>query len=475
MPKFLKVFLFISAGLALALLVIALALPFMDLAKYKQRLVERASETLKMDVSIEGPLRLRLFPSRQVILNDVHLNKEGQEIGSIRRVDVGFDLLPLLHQELLISSVTVADAVLAIARRQDGSFNVEKPVFSGRLSLRGLRNVSLNNFSVRYNDALNAADYEARACNMDVSDLLLVQQRAERLRRLSLAAELACFEIIKDAITASNVRLVATGNDGKLTVDPVTMNLFDSVGNGKLQLDFSSAQPGYELDYAVPQFQAEAFLAAFFPNQTISGRMDFQTSLTMQGTGLDELRQSLSGTLSLRGQSLTLRGIDLDEELEDFESTQNFSLADAGALFFAGPLGLVVTKGYDYASLFQKSDSNSTISRLISDWTVANAIAQPQDVALATEENIMALQGELDLHNRQFSDMTIAVLDARGCATVQQVITGPFSEPEIAKVGFLMALAAPAISLIKQGAELLPGDVDEECEPFYAGALLRAE
>jgi hypothetical protein len=87
---------------------------------------------------------------------------------------------------------------------------------------------------------------------------------------------------------------------------------------------------------------------------------------------------------------------------------------------------------------------------------------------------LMAVQGGLDFYNNQFNDMTIALLDARGCASVQQVVRGSFSDPQIEKPGFLMALAGPAISLIKQGVELLPGD-GEECEPFYTGSLLRSQ
>jgi AsmA protein len=88
---------------------------------------------------------------------------------------------------------------------------------------------------------------------------------------------------------------------------------------------------------------------------------------------------------------------------------------------------------------------------------------------MTTTENLIALNGRLDLYNSQFNDLTIALLDARGCASVQQVIRGSFREPEIEKPGFLIALAGPALALIRQGAEILPGAA--ECEPFYTGTL----
>ena len=475
MSKHLKLLLFILSGLvAIPALVGVVLLQFLDLESFRQQLEERASEASGMRVSMAGPMHINLFPKIQVVLNELRVDKEGRQIAFVNKVSVGFDLLPLFYKELQINSIALLDPVVSIARLQDGSFNIRKPErYAGTLPTLDLESISVVNGIIHFDDALAGAKYEARSCDIDVTDLVLIDSsREDVLQHLSLAAELGCREAIKDAVILSDVKAFANGSAGKFAVAPITMNLFGAAGSGSVEADFSSASPGYELQYSLPQFQAESFLAAFFPQQTITGNMDFLVDLSMHGTTLAEAKQSLSGSLSLRGKNLTLHGINLDEELAEFASTQNFTLVDVSALFFAGPLGLAVTKGYDYASLFQKSESNSEITSLVSDWTVANGIAQPLDAAMTTNENLMALKGGLDFYNGQFNDMTIALLDATGCASVQQVIRGSFREPEIEKPGFLMTLAAPAISLLKQGVELLPG---EECEPFYEGSLLRSQ
>ena len=53
----------------------------------------------------------------------------------------------------------------------------------------------------------------------------------------------------------------------------------------------------------------------------------------------------------------------------------------------------LVFQGYNFANIFQQSGGSSEIRMLISDWTVERGIAQAQDVALATNQNRVALQG----------------------------------------------------------------------------------
>jgi hypothetical protein len=88
-------------------------------------------------------------------------------------------------------------------------------------------------------------------------------------------------------------------------------------------------------------------------------------------------------------------------------------------------------------------------------------------VAMATNENRIALKGSLDFVNERFDDVTVAVVDERGCAKVLQRIHGPFRKPEVEKVSVLQAVTGPMRSLYKQAAKLLGA----RCEVFYAGSL----
>ena len=89
-------------------------------------------------------------------------------------------------------------------------------------------------------------------------------------------------------------------------------------------------------------------------------------------------------------------------------------------------------------------------------------------MALATAGNRIALQGGLDFVHRRFADVTVAVIDAKGCATVRQVMRGSFGKPEVEKPRVLMSLAGPVIKLYRQTRGLFPTG---PCEAFYSGSV----
>jgi AsmA protein len=139
-----------------------------------------------------------------------------------------------------------------------------------------------------------------------------------------------------------------------------------------------------------------------------------------------------------------------------------------GAFFFACPLGLLVTRGYAFASLFQGSGGSSSIKKLFSDWKVERGIAQAKDVAMATKKNRIALKVSLIFVEERFDDVTIALIDAQGCARVQQRISGFFRRPVVEEPKVLMSLAGPALNLLKQARDLFASG---KCEVFYTGSV----
>ena len=144
------------------------------------------------------------------------------------------------------------------------------------------------------------------------------------------------------------------------------------------------------------------------------------------------------------------------------------TIVDVGAVFFAGPLGLAVTKGFNFANLFTRKGGSSRIGTFVSGWKVDRGVAQAKDVALATNKNRIALKGGLDFVNDEFDDVIVAVIDARGCATVRQKIGGPFQKPVVEKPNVLKSVAGPAVKLLKQTRALMRG---RSCDVFYAGSV----
>jgi hypothetical protein len=231
--------------------------------------------------------------------------------------------------------------------------------------------------------------------------------------------------------------------------------------------DFSGPVPVYQVRYRLRQFRLEQFFTNLAPKSIGEGSMDFSAALSLRGTSTGALLPTVAGVASLRGDNLHLAIGDLDEKLSRYESTQTFNLLDVGAFFFAGPLGLAVTKGYDFARVFRGSEGSTTVRTLVSEWQVERGVAQASDVAMATRQNRIALKGGLDFVNGQYDAVTVAVIDARGCVKVQQQVHGPFMNPVVEKPSVLGTVTGPTRTLLRQARKLLGGG----CEAFYTGSV----
>ena len=471
MSRSVKIILFAVGGFVSLLVFVALALLlFVDVNAYKPGLEAAASGALGMDVKVGGRLGIGFFPGLRVTLQDVNIRNRGADIASAKQVNLGIDLLPLLQKEVRIGKIALKHSRISIERDRDGKFNFEKPEAAGAtLPVLDLAKVSLSDGTLLYADKQSGEGFEAGDCRLDVHRLRLSGGKSSDLmKNLSFTVELACGEIRKNDLTVSDLKFSADGKNGVFDLKPVTMRVFGAQGSGSIQADFSGAVPRYHVRYSLPQFHIEEFFKTLSPQKVAEGPMNFSANLSMQGKTVNEMRQTVEGQISLRGENLTLYGSDLDREFSRFESSQNFNLVDAGAFFFTGPFGLVVTKGYNFASIFQGSGGRSEIRTLVSDWKVERGAAQAQDVAMATNQNRIALQGGLDFINEQFNDVTMALIDAQGCAKVRQKIRGTFQKPVVEKPGILKSLTGPALKLLKKGRNLFPGG---ECEVFYAGSV----
>lgn len=471
MSKPVKTMLFVICGcITLFALLVAGLLIFVDTEANRARLATAASKALGMEVRIGGGLGISLLPSLHINLEDVQLVQQGTEIARVEKASLGIEFLPLLQKRIRIETLALKHPRISIERYQDGTFNYERkePDDETEVTL-GWSQVSISEGTLIFSDHQSGAEFEASDCSLTIGQLQPSTWNVSNLlKNLSFTAELACGVMRNLDLSLSTVKLSASGKNGVIDLKPVTMQVFGTPGTGNFRADFSGAVPLYDLHYQLSDFRIEQFFKILSPQQVAAGAMDFSADLSAQGKTLHEIRQTIMGKVSLRGEDIKLFGRDLDQEFANFESSQNFNLVDVGAFFFAGPLGLLVTKGYNFASNLQGPGGSSEIRTLVSDWQVENGVAQAQDVALATGKHRVALQGGLDLVNEKFKNLTLALIDSQGCAEVRQSIRGSFQNPQVEKPNLLKSLAGPVEKILKMGRGLFPGG---ECEPFYTGSV----
>ena len=471
MSKSLKSILFTVVGLIGLIILIAVALLFfVDTGVYKPRLERVASEALGMEVHIGGRLGIGFFPGLQVGLDDVRIRNRGMEIASAKEVGLAIALLPLLQKEVRIKRIALKSPRISIKRDRDGVFNFEpRKEAKGMFPAPVLDYLSLIDGAFLYEDEQSGERFEVGNFNLDVRSLRIAGRSSPGLLKdLSFIAEFTCREIRTQGHVFSDVKFTCKGKDGVFVLDPVTLRLFGGQGTGSIGADFSGPVPHYTVRSSLAKFRIEEYFKTFSSKKIAEGSMDFSASLSMRGNTAKEITQTAGGEVSLRGENLTLYGNDLDREFARFESSQNFNLVDAGAFFFAGPIGLAVTKGYNFGSIFEGSGGSSSIGKLFSDWKVERGIAQAGDVAMATKLNRIALKGRINFVDERFDDVTIALIDAKGCARVQQKIRGPLRKPVVEKPNVLVSFAGPALNLLKKTRDLF---TDGTCEVFYAGSV----
>jgi hypothetical protein len=470
-PRALRLFLIALGAVAGILALATLAVPaLIDVDSYKPQVEAAASTALGMEVTVEGPLRIRLLPALRAVAGNVRVRNRGSELAWVESAELDIRILPLLRRELRYTSITLKRARISIERGRDGRYNYQKPPgVVGAFRALELEQVSLPNLVIAYADKASGAGFESRDCSGE-----LTQVRhpggAPFLMRVSLSGKLACGEVRGKETAVSDLRATVEARDGVFDFKPVTMRLAGGKGVGSLRMDRSAAVPVLHLEYALSKFRIEEFARGLPPGKSLTGSMDFSTTLAMRGRTRGELRQGASGRMSLSGTNLTLSGVDLDKAFSSYTASQNFNLLDLGAFLLVGPFGLVVTKGYEFAALAGHAGGSTPIRSVVSRWKVEKGVAHAEDVALATGETRLALQGGLDFVDGEFDEVFVALIDAKGCASVRQRIRGPFGKPVVEKPSVLASVAGPVVNLLGKARDLLPG-TGPACEVFYSGSM----
>jgi hypothetical protein len=470
-PRTWKLVLVALGGLAGLLVLASLAaLLLVDVDAYKPRVEEAASRALGMSVTVEGRLHIGLVPGLHVVLDDVRVRNGGSELVFAESARIAIGLRSLLARELRYDGITLKGTRVSIERGRDGRYNFQKAIgAAAAFPALALPRLSFPELAIVYADKKDGGGFEARKCKGELTGMRH-PGGASFLMRLSVSGQLACGEVRGKDTTATDFLIPIEAKDGVFDFKPVTMRVFGGQGSGSLRMDRSTEVPVMRLDYSLRKLRIEEVFKAPATGRTVSGLMDFSTTLSMRGRTRRELRQSAGGDMALSGRDLTLSGVDLDKRYSKFEASQSFDLLDVAAVLLAGPAGLAVTKGYDFSSAAAESGGSTRIRTVDSRWKVVKGVAQASDVAMTTDENRFALRGGLDFVDDEFDEVFVALVDANGCAKVRQRIRGPFGKPVVEKVGVMASFAGPVQDLFGRAADLL-SRTGVACEVFYSGSV----
>jgi hypothetical protein len=283
----------------------------------------------------------------------------------------------------------------------------------------------------------------------------------------STRGHIALEDLVVPGIHPVSIKLDVNAASDTLTVDFTSATQEAKYERGRLSVDMSQHKFAYDLKYEVQGLNLEPYVKKFYKKKLLSGLLDYKLDLSTSGLAWSEVKKSLKGIVEVNGDSLLLYGVDVDKILKKYEKTQNFNLTDVGALLIAGPVGLLVTKGADFASLasVNHNDSQQTrIQTIHTQWTIADLKLQTRDVAFTTPQNRIAFDGVIDLAHDSIPGLTIAVLDKNGCALMDQRIYGKTNAIKAGKLNVAKTMLGSVVNFVH-------AVVGKDCVPVYTGSV----
>ena len=162
--------------------------------------------------------------------------------------------------------------------------------------------------------------------------------KADLLRRISFSGTAGIGEVRTENLVVTDLTSAVAGKDGVLDLDPVTMRLFGGQGSGSFRADLSGSVPRYHVRYSLSKFRIEEFFKVLSPKGVAEGPMDLSATLSMRGKTANEMKRTADGEVSLRGENLTVTGVDLDRTFSRYEASSELQPRRRGRLLHRRPL-----------------------------------------------------------------------------------------------------------------------------------------
>jgi len=471
-----KKVIFTTTGVILVFCASILVL-LLNIQAFKPQIEATASNALGMEVRIKGRLGIALVPGLGISLKGVSVRNGGAEVVTVETMKIGLEFTALTRREIRITRIALIKPVFSLVRYKNGMFNYERPGPTPPGSPFTVDTISISQGKVDYTDELSGGRIKGDGFTATMRNLSYGgTDGAEPFRNISFDGDIRCKTLTINKFTVTNLAMRTAGGSGMFDINPVSMDIYGGTGKVNIQVDATGASPHYRVVCTLSQCRVDELIQAFspgkMPQKSMEGLVNFSADLTATGKSVDEAKRSLSGDASLKGENLMLYNMDIDALIPKYERSQNFNLVDVGAFFLAGPFGPVLTKSYNFGSLYEElQGGKGNIRMFVSIWKVKRGVADATDVALATQKYRIAMKGGLNFNNEQFDNVTVAVLDKRGCAVYSQKVHGPFRKPKIDKVSILQSISGSVSNALKDAWKFIGG----ECKEFYSGSVAQPE
>ena len=441
-------------------------------ASVKSKIENAVSDTLDMDFKIGGRINLGFFPYLWLAANNISVSLSTDKIASANQIKIDPHLLDLWSLKVHIKNLDIYSPRLKFDQR-----SIEKI-----LSLKGkesndshpVESLVIDSFSVSnakffYSDDDTTVDLDAM--NFRGGGISIIENRklgiddiVSFIKAINFTGDVSGGQITSQAFKLEIIKADVNGEKGLLRANPIEMKYFGEQAEISGFLNLRENTHHLQILIEMPELDLEKFLKRSAAKDIIKGMIHLRGEFEAHGADIDELLKEINGNFSIKGQNLILKGIDLDNALDEFKKMKGYGFSDLTILVTLGPLGVVVSHGDDQLETLEKmmtSTGDSMIQVLVSDWNVVKGVVTAEDVAFSTQRNRVVLKGSLDIPNEKFKSVTIAIVDSDGCIVNSETVDGPFQNPEVKEAGVLeRTVIRPLKRMFKT-----------ECELFYDGLV----
>jgi len=461
-----KYFWYISL-LTVAIIVARYLIFSFSLNSLKPTIIHELEWLTDMDIEVDGDVRGKLLPRFSVVANNITLGYD--EILEIEadRLEMEVPLLSLLSDRVILRGIRITrpevtweiesfDSSIPPGSAEGVIPVTEQDTIVWGVDLLGVEIIdgTFNYFDEYYQDTVICTGVYV------ASDSMSFKGAADTLRFEDVFAHggLSIKHLRANSLLLENIELDIELGMGILETSYASRN-----ENGLFRMDLSGPLPRYRIHQEMDSLNLARLLTAYEEESMISGYLDFLIELSFSGNKTSELWADSRGKLLVKGKNLTLYGIDLDIIAKKYERSQKFNLVDVSAVFLAGPVGLAVTKGTDFASLLISKRGDSTqVHEFISHWELHAGLLRAHDVAFSTNQNRIAVHGAINMWSQTFEGINFALVNEQGCAIFQQEVKGRFVAPEVSHVKVVKTLIGPLRNIF----------TGKKCKhPFYTGSV----
>ncbi|MGO9378983.1 MAG: AsmA family protein [Dissulfurispiraceae bacterium] len=263
-----KILLILGAGaIALVIAIVVFALTF-DINSYRHRIEVAALAATGLEVKIHGKMGLSFFPFG-LSAKDVHVTNKGGEIIATETLRLGAELMPLLSEQLKVTSYELVQPVITIVKDTNGKYNYETATEGVPGAAFSLNELKLSKGVLVYLDKKTGEKTEFKDFNLTVTSLSIVDTSTNIIKSASFTGSFDCKEVLQKDVQMENLKAPVKALKGVYNFEPLTIGslvFFDKKAGEKTELK--------EINLAIKNLSAVDTSGVIIRDIALTGTMD---------------------------------------------------------------------------------------------------------------------------------------------------------------------------------------------------------